>query len=190
MAEDDYGITMICPVQPDQSWQARAGQGFDKSQFHIDWTTHTVTCPMGHTNRFWIATLNPRGQPVIRVKFDQSDCLACPERPQCTRNSSRAGRGLTLLADERQARTLQHARQVQQTEAFQQTYTLRAGVEGTFSQAASVFGLRYTRYRGLAKTHLQYLLTAAAMNLVRAFAWCSGVPRATTSVSRLAALAA
>jgi len=189
-AEDDYGITMICPVQPDQSWQARAGQGFDKRPFRVDWTTRTVTCPMGHTNRFWIPTLNPRGQPVIRVKFDQSDCLACAERARCTRHTSRAGRGVTLLADERQERTLQHARQVQQSEAFQQTYKLRAGVEGTFSQATRVFGLRYTRYRGLAKTHLQHLWTAAAMNLVRAFAWFSGVPRATTPVARFAALAA
>jgi transposase len=40
-------------------------------------------------------------------------------------------------------------------------------VEGTISQAVRAFGLRRTRYIGLAKTHLQHVLTAIAFNLAR-----------------------
>lgn len=45
------------------------------------------------------------------------------------------------------------------------------------------------RYLGLAKTHLQHLLTAGAINLVRFDAWRAGVPHAKTRTSAFAALA-
>ena len=52
------------------------------------------------------------------------------------------------------------------------------------------FGLRRARYRGLAKTHLQHVATAAAINLARVGDWFRTVPRAATRTSRFAALAA
>jgi transposase len=52
------------------------------------------------------------------------------------------------------------------------------------------FGLRRSRYRGLAKTHLQHVASAAAINLERLAAWFRAVPRAATRTSRFAALAA
>ena len=38
------------------------------------------------------------------------------------------------------------------------------------------FAGRQSRYRGLARTHLQHLLTATAMNIVRVIAWLKGEP--------------
>jgi transposase len=52
------------------------------------------------------------------------------------------------------------------------------------------FGLRRSRYRGLAKTHLQHVATAAAINLERLAAWFRAVPRAATRTSPFATLAA
>jgi IS5 family transposase len=46
-------------------------------------------------------------------------------------------------------------------------YRQRAGIEGTISAGVRVLHLRRSRYIGLAKTHLQHVLTAAAMNLIR-----------------------
>jgi len=43
--------------------------------------------------------------------------------------------------------------------------------------------LRRSRYIGLAKTHLQHVLTAAAINLSRINDWLSGTPRARTRQS-------
>jgi transposase len=40
----------------------------------------------------------------------------------------------------------------------------------------------------MAKTHLQQLATAAAMNLVRLDAWFEGIPHARTRISQFAAL--
>jgi len=88
-----------------------------------------------------------------------------------------------------QYQALQEARQRLESEAGKQLYNRRAGIEGTISQGVRAFGMRETRYRGLAKTHLQHIATAAAINFDRIAAWIDGVPRATTRTSRFAALA-
>ena len=63
-----------------------------------------------------------------------------------------------------------------------------AGVEGTISQAVRRTRRRRTPYRGQPKTHLPGILSATAINLIRADAWLNGTPRGTTRVSHLARL--
>jgi hypothetical protein len=53
-----------------------------------------------------------------------------------------------------------------------------------------VMHLRRARYIGLAKTHLQHVLTATAINLVRLGAWLASEPLARTRVSAFARLMA
>jgi transposase len=77
----------------------------------------------------------------------------------------------------------------QKTPEFKQRYATRAGVEGNISQATGAFELRSSRYIGLAKTPLQHLATAAAINLTRMVAWLDGIPLAPTRSSRFSALA-
>ncbi|GHO90259.1 hypothetical protein KSF_003070 [Reticulibacter mediterranei] len=67
-------------------------------------------------------------------------------------------------------------------------YAQRSGIEGTHSQAVRTLGLRRTRYRGLEKTALQHMLTAAAINLVRLDAFLDGKRATRTRTSRFAAL--
>src|SRR5512135_1033989 len=76
----------------------------------------------------------------------------------------------------------------QGTEEFRSRYAARAGIEGTHEQAIRRCGLRRCRYIGEAKAHLQHLLTAAAINLVRLSDWWAGTPLARTRCSRFAAL--
>jgi hypothetical protein len=42
-SQHEYGVAIIGPVADDPSWQARAGEGFDKSQFRVDWE-HQSRC--------------------------------------------------------------------------------------------------------------------------------------------------
>nr|NMG10475.1 hypothetical protein [Brasilonema sp. UFV-L1] len=56
------------------------------------------------------------------------------------------------------------------------------------SQATRVFGLRRCRYRGFAKTKLQHIITAAAMNLVRIWQWWTEANNFGKCISRFAAL--
>jgi IS5 family transposase len=45
--------------------------------------------------------------------------------------------------------------------------TSSTGIDGTISAGVRGLHLRRSRYIGLAKTHLQHMLTAAAMSLIR-----------------------
>ena len=85
--------------------------------------------------------------------------------------------------------TLDMARARQQTPKFKAVYAKRAGIQGTLSQGVRAFGLRRSRYIGEAKTRLQHLMIACALNLVRLFAWSEERPREQTRRSRFAALA-
>jgi hypothetical protein len=71
---------------------------------------------------------------------------------------------------------------------LRQQYAARAGGESTHEQAIRRSGLRQYRYLGEAKTHLQHLVTAVAMNLIRIGEWLAGTPMAATRCSRVAAL--
>ena len=90
---------------------------------------------------------------------------------------------------QKQYEALQEARQRHKSEAGKQAYKRRAGIEGTISQGVRAFGLRKTRYRGLPKTHIQHVATAAAINIDRIVAWFNKIPHAKTRTSRFAALA-
>jgi hypothetical protein len=64
-----------------------------------------------------------------------------------------------------EART--RALQAQGTDEWLATYTARAGIEGTISQAVRGPGLRHSRCRGLPKVHLQNVPTGMALHLTR-----------------------
>jgi len=165
----EHNIELIGPVKVDGSWQAKADRGFDVSCFAVDWDQQILTCPQGKTSQNWRMRQEKYGHEYIEIRFSPSDCRSCPHRPDCTH--SKRGVRVVSLRPQIEYETLQAARQYQQTDEFKTRYKKRAGIEGTISQATRSFDLRRTRYIGLAKTHLQHLATAAAMNLTRVAAW-------------------
>ena len=56
-------------------------------------------------------------------------------------------------------------RKDQKNSNWQRRRAIRAGYEATVSEAVHAHGLRHCRYRGLAKTHVQHVLTAAGINI-------------------------
>ena len=182
----DFGIELIGPVRPDVSWQAKADDGYDLSQFQIDWKKQQVICPAGKQNQCWTPSKDAWNNPTIRIQFSRTDCRLCPTRALCTKSKADP-RSLTLRP-QAEHEAIQAVRQAQLTKDWKSRYNVRAGIEGTLSQGIRVFGMRRTRYIGLAKTHLQHLLTAAAMNVVRLANWLDGIPHAKTRTSRFAAL--
>ena len=180
-----FGIALITPVLQDTSPQARAGAGFDRTAFHIDWDRKQVRCPQGHPSASWSACTQ-RGTQAVVVKFPAQVCQACPVRDQCT-TTRRGGRQLTLRPREIQ-QALDHARAEQTTDAFKAKYALRAGVEGTIHQAIAVTDMRHARYRGRKKVHLEHVYAAVALNLIRLDHWWNGHPLDRTRTSHLARL--
>ncbi|MEU6974116.1 transposase [Kitasatospora aureofaciens] len=144
-----------------------------------------MVCPGGQTSTIWRDAKSYRGTPVIRVRFAARHCTPCPAFGECTKN--RLGREITLRP-QAEHEAIHAARAAEQGEDWKRRYGHRNGVEATVSQGVRAFGLRSSRYRGLAKTHLQHLFTAAAMNLTRLDAWNKNIPRAGARISRFEAL--
>jgi transposase len=171
------GTALVGPPPGNSSWQARAGAGFAAEDFQVDWEAQQVQCPLGRTSVRW-QEKEERGRTVIRVHFARQDCAGCAGRAHCTRDSDR-GRLLTLLPRP-QHEALARARVAARTAEFRAVYRARAGIEGTHAQAIKRSGVRHCRYLGEAKTRLQHVATAAALNLVRAGYWLLGTPLART----------
>jgi DDE family transposase len=188
-SQSDFGIDLYGPVRPDITWQARDEQAFKLSEFHVDWEKRKVTCPMGKTSLNWISGRGVRGKPYLQARFRKQDCLACVSRRRCTRTKS-APRNITLQPTQEQQSALQAARERQKSKLFWETYSLRSGIEGTINQAVDKLGMRRSRYRGMAKTHFQHLVTAAVINIQRILSWLVEAPRSVTYQSHLTALAA
>jgi transposase len=187
LSSQRQGIDLLGPLPKDTSPQTRADEGFALLDFTIDWHNKQATCPGGHLSQAWYPNQKSKtsGETIL-VRFDPADCAPCCHRPLCT--SAQKGRSIRLRPQEIH-QAIQTARQREQTDSFQQLYHQRAGVEGTISQGTRAFALRRTRYIGLPKTHLQHLLTAAAMNITRLVAWLQVSPRSQTRRSHFARLA-
>jgi transposase len=187
MSQSGHGVQLLGPVLPDPSWQTKTNGAFGVAAFAIDWENRMAYCPQGSVSISWLEGQNAHGHDTVHIWFDRKTCAACPARANCTK--SVAGPRTLRLSAQPQHEALQRARQREKTAEFQKTYAQRAGIEGTISQGVCVAGLRRARYIGFAKTQLQHLATAAALNLVRVGAWFLENVRAKTRRSALAALA-
>jgi len=187
-AREDYDLDLMGAIPNNNSWQARQ-QGYDSQHFAIDWDKQIAVCPQNHTSCSWTQAKTRSQRPVIKIKFRRKHCNACLKLDLCTSNKEKR-RTLTVLAPQSHFEAQQEARHRQQTTEFKDAFKLRAGVEGTMSQAANALGARQSRYRGMTKTHLHHLGIAAAINLLRIIDWLNDVPRATTPKSHFALLAA
>src|SRR5512135_897927 len=131
-SQQDYGVTIVGPVAEDPSWQARAGEGFDKGSFVVDWEKQVVTCPAGKESISWLPNTYPQNGMVFEARFARKDCTPCPFRARCTK-AQKEPRIIGLQAREHHE-SLQAARRRQTTEEFCQQYAARAGIEGPQSR--------------------------------------------------------
>jgi transposase len=178
-----HGIALIGPLPADRSRQARAGAGYDRARFTIDYDRQIATCPQGKTSASW--TPWTRNGATAIATFSAADCGPCPARPQCTA-SKKNRRQLAILPREA-AQAQAAARTAGTTLPFAADYARRAGVEGTMHQAAS-HGARRARYRGLPRTRLDHAFMAVALNLLRLHAYWTGTPLDRRRTSHLARL--
>lgn len=166
--------------------EAVAGAGCDVTAFTGDWERSCAICPGGKQSIFFRRVKNARGAWYFRAEFDVLDYQPCAFRPSCTRCVSQ-GRSL-YLHPQREHEALHERRTYQKTAEFSVRYSARVGIEGTLSECVREHGLRHSQYVGQAKTHLQHVLTGAALNFCRVFSWLVGESLATTRVSRFARL--
>lgn len=185
-SQAQHNITLLGPVRSFPQRVSKVENRFTHEDFQIDWEAQTVTCPNQAVTISWRQTLDGWEKDVIQARFSLKDCRPCPLRSRCTNSKSAR---ILAFRPQRQFEALQLGRKQIKTEAWQKEYAQRAGIEGTISQGIRGFGLRQCRYLGLAKTHLQHILTAAAINITRVDAWFTRKNRAKTRVSHFKALA-
>jgi hypothetical protein len=77
------------------------------------------------------------------------------------------------------------AQRAQDTDQWRTTYNIRAGIEGTVSQAVRGPDLRHSRYRGLPKAHLQNVFIGMALNIRRLGAHFNTKPQPTRRPTRI-----
>jgi transposase len=126
-SESEYGVTVVGPVAEDPGRRARAGAGFDKGGFVVDWDREVVTCPAGKQSISWLPNAYPKNGVVFEARFAREGCTPCPLRPQCTR-SKQEPRVIGPLPRE-QHEALQAGRREQTTEEFRERDAARAGIE-------------------------------------------------------------
>ncbi len=188
--QQNYDVDLLGPTRPDYRWQARANQGCAGADFHIEWQKQQATCPEGKISASWSEVVDNHGQETVKIKFAQKDCIACPSWSKCTRCGT-LPRDEELLLSENLFSIRHYWRQEksdrrsgEKTEEYTKAeYARRAGIEGTISQGVRAFGLRRAKYVGLAKTHLQHVLAATAINFTRINNWILDIPLEKSRIS-------
>jgi transposase len=178
-----FGITLVSPLLLDNSVQARAGAGYDKAAFAVDFDARQATCPQGITSSSWSPCRQHQDQAIV-VSWPITACTPCPARQLCTSGQRRQ---ITIRPRELHE-ALTAARAEQATAQWKARYAARAGVEGTMRQATHVTGIRRARYLGLPKTQLEHTIAAAAINMIRLDAYWTGHPLDRTRTGHLARL--
>ena len=116
-SQSEYGVTIVGPVAEDPSWQARAGEGFDKGSFVVDWDRQVVTCPAGKESISWLPEHLPEERHGLRGAVRAEGLHAVSVRGRSARKSKQEPRIIGLLPRE-QHEALQAARREQETEEF------------------------------------------------------------------------
>ncbi|MGW3564957.1 transposase [Streptomyces sp. NPDC000941] len=142
-----HRVTLIGPLPPSTTPQHRAGDGFGRENFIIDFDRREVTCPNGQVSSNWKDL--PVQEPTwVTVRFDARQCGRCPEQAKCT-----PGAFCSLYFPTRRLHELQvKNRADQQDPDWRRLYGLRSGAEGSIEEFVDGHRGRRCRYRGFAKT--------------------------------------
>jgi transposase len=172
-SQQDDRVTITGPVADDPRWQARTGEGFDKSRFSVDWDRRVVTCPTGKPSISWLRNTYPKNGVVWEARFSRQDCTPCPFRLHRTRAKVEPR---IIRLQTREQHECCRRRENSKPPKNSGRGTRRGPVSRAPTSKPSA-GVGYiARSIGLAKTHLQHLLTATAVNLVRISEWWNGIP--------------
>ncbi|MEQ4715630.1 transposase [Nonomuraea sp. B19D2] len=166
-AREAYALTFVTPVLVDQSPQARARSGYDRSALTVDWDNQQVTCPQGRRSTSWSPCVQ-RGTDAMWSPF--------PPRHAVRARSARSARPPpeNVVSSPFTAAVptgLEAARAEQASRQRQDQYKICAGVEGTIRSA---IGLRRAHSREIKKVHLEHVFSAVTLNLIRLDAWWNG----------------
>ena len=133
-------------------WRSHSALHFTKSDFRLDLSRLTITCPAGHTEKVRLGTV---------ARFPAATCDRCPIRARCTDSALGRGRTVAIAADERLQKTLRVAIATPRGRARLRE---RVTIEHRLAHHASKQGPR-ARYLGVRKNTFDARRLAATINL-------------------------
>ena len=154
---EQLGVEVVSPAMGSEKRESAK-----LSDFTFLPSGHVDQCPAGHA-------------PVSRKKkkdrytqcFDIDVCGQCPLVDECP--AKKGAKCFCVRYTEKEMR-IARRRQYEQTEAFQDKYRWRAGVEATMSQLDRLTGVKHLRVRGEKAVRFAAVMKATAINLARAVA--------------------
>ena len=155
-AVEEQGAELVAKVPP----VTNSGR-FPKTDFGIDTTAGTVTCPAGVTTAEAHRAKDHKGRPGLAFAFPAATCAACPLRERCVGGA----KGRSIFVGRHHDR-IAAARAAQATPATKALLRQRSKIERKIDHLQDL-GMRQARYRGRRKTRLQALLAATVANFKR-----------------------
>ena len=157
------GVDLQAPVAG--AAPVREPDALTVDDFVIDEATETVErCPAGHEP---VSSVHDAARSRTRTEMPASACEACAHRDHCP---VRRAHGKYLLDHTGADRRLAARRREQETEAFQEHYRIRAGIESTNGGLKRRLGLGRVRCRGRPKVFYKIVMKVCGWNILRAAA--------------------
>ncbi len=146
-----YNVKLIGPVKPNPHWQAE-DNGYDLTQFNIDWDSKVVTCPEDKKSISWWEIKGAAGEDRLRIKWSRTNCRVCPTEYRCKRSRTQAK--ILNVAQREQHELIQKVRAKQNSKPWKELYNLRASRRRSHKvfallecEGAVAAGLRKLTYR-------------------------------------------
>ena len=153
----DLGCQIVSPFK-DKNPRTKAV--LPKSDFKIDRTNNTLTCPRGVIAK---PHFYDSAKSSMNFHFPMSACNRCDLQSKCTK--AKEGRRTVRIYDWQGL--IMESETYNRTDEFKNDMKLRQAIEGKFAEMKRLHGMTRTRYRGLKKVRLQCAFTAAIVNLKR-----------------------
>lgn len=153
-------------------WQTPVGKKyFTPTDFHFDEQTGELLCPAGHP--MWLRCPNYKangGKHIGKTYMGfEVNCLNCPLRAQCLRNTTTKARQVTI--QDAQASELNNTARMRNkfdTPAGRSIYSKRMGIiEPVFGHIRGAKKLDRFTLRGRAKVNIQWLLYCIVHNITK-----------------------
>lgn len=156
-ATEEANVCLLAKVAP----VSNSGR-FPKTDFAIDTSAGTVTCPAGFTTLEFKPAKDHKGRTGQRFLFPAQTCGSCPLRERCVKGA-KAGRSIFVSPHEDRMAAARAAQHEPETRALLRR---RSKVERKIDHLQDL-GMRQARYRSRRKTTLQALLAATVANFKR-----------------------
>jgi hypothetical protein len=152
------GVKVFVPPKAESS-----SKRFGPADFALNDEGTAVTCPGGQQSRY---RQRNTGRHATIFRFTRATCDACPLQQQCVAKPGEGAFGRSVTKNDYEAE-YRRARDRAETDEFAAVRREHPDVERKLNELLNHHGGRQARYWGVAKVHIQELMTGFVVNVKR-----------------------